>query len=147
MILIGDLTYSYDEHGRLHKRRGKGYLKQFPDKDGYLRYSLEQGTKTVNVNVHRIVWTIFNGEIPEGMTVDHIDNDKSNNVITNLQLLTAEDNAIKGNARKWIAVDRNNNLYEVYNMEQFCRDHNLHPGHMRATKHNLKRHKGWYCYE
>ena len=42
--------------------------------------------------VHRIVWTMINGEIPEGMTIDHIDGDKKNNLIENLRLVTHQDN-------------------------------------------------------
>lgn len=37
--------------------------------------------------LHRAVWEHFNGEIPKGYVVHHIDGDKSNNDIKNLQLL------------------------------------------------------------
>jgi len=45
--------------------------------------------------IHRLVWEAFVGEIPKGMTVDHIDNNKSNNNINNLQLLSLKANLIK----------------------------------------------------
>jgi len=35
---------------------------------------------------HRIVWAMVNGDIPEGMTIDHIDRDPSNNKIGNLRV-------------------------------------------------------------
>lgn len=147
MIKINLLEYDYDELGNLLKRRGQGLLKQWPDKDGYLKYSLNQEGKTFNIAVHRVVWHIFNGVIPDNMTVDHIDTNKSNNSIDNLQLLTAVDNAIKGNAREWNVVAPNQTHYRVYNLEQFARDWGLHPGHLRATKLTGRTHKGWYCYE
>ena len=44
---------------------------------------------------HRIIYTLTSGDIPENMHVDHIDNDKTNNDISNLQLLTHQENLSK----------------------------------------------------
>ena len=43
----------------------------------------------------RIIYAWFNGEVPEGFVVDHIDNDPDNNKLSNLQLLTVEENLAK----------------------------------------------------
>lgn len=37
---------------------------------------------------HRVVWILFNGPIPEGMYIDHIDGNTQNNAICNLRLVT-----------------------------------------------------------
>ena len=37
---------------------------------------------------HRIVWELHYGEIPDGMSIDHIDRDRGNNRIENLRLST-----------------------------------------------------------
>lgn len=58
-----------------HKTTGKGYLR-FRKHDGRLQME------------HRIVWEEHYGKIPEGMQIHHIDGDKTNNDISNLQLLT-----------------------------------------------------------
>lgn len=42
--------------------------------------------------IHRLVWLCFKGSIPEGLQINHKDNDKTNNRIVNLELLTASDN-------------------------------------------------------
>lgn len=47
--------------------------------------------------VHRAVWEAIFGPIPEDLTVDHIDSNKLNNKITNLQLLSRRDNVKKAN--------------------------------------------------
>ena len=38
--------------------------------------------------VHRVIWEMFNGAIPKDMEIDHINNNRSDNRIENLQLLT-----------------------------------------------------------
>lgn len=38
--------------------------------------------------MHRYVWEYYNGKIPKGYEIHHIDFDRSNNDISNLQLLT-----------------------------------------------------------
>lgn len=151
-VKIGALYYEYDEFGKLRKRRGKGFIKLWPDKDGYMKYALNQQSGTVNVIFHRLVWELFRGPIPTHMTVDHIDNDRSNNSIDNLQLLTVEENAVKGNARCWLAISPEGVEHRVYNLQQFCRDHNLNPSHMREVAHGKywsksQTYKGWKCYE
>lgn len=40
----------------------------------------------------RLIYIIHNGEIPEGMEVDHIDNDSLNNKIENFRLATSSQN-------------------------------------------------------
>ena len=49
--------------------------------------------------VHCIVWQTYHGAIPEGMEVDHIDMDKSNNAISNLRLLTHHQNMLEARKR------------------------------------------------
>lgn len=41
--------------------------------------------------MHRYVWEYYNGKIPSGYEVHHIDFDRSNNDISNLQLLTKKE--------------------------------------------------------
>lgn len=47
--------------------------------------------------VHRAVWELANGPIPDGLQIDHIDRNKQNNLIENLRTVTsAENNQNKG---------------------------------------------------
>ena len=68
-------------------------IKQLEHTDGYLRISFN---RLNSMGVHRVVYAWFHGEVPEGMVVDHIDNNKKNNNINNLQLLTPHENLCKG---------------------------------------------------
>ena len=63
--------------------------------------------------IHRLVWETFKGEIPEGLEIDHIDNNRKNNSLSNLQLVTrAENNKLRfvrgfkstGNKRNYLSV-------------------------------------------
>ena len=66
---------------------GRGLLTLGINNNGYVR----SGT----TSVHKMVWETFKGEVPVGYDVDHIDDDKLNNKLTNLQLLTHKDNIRK----------------------------------------------------
>lgn len=59
-----------------HKTTKKGYLRFRKDKNGKLRME------------HSVVWEEHYGEIPQGMQIHHIDGNKTNNNIENLQLVT-----------------------------------------------------------
>ena len=64
-------------------------------------YQTETGERKFD-KVHRIVWMLHNGPIPDGLEINHIDMDKSNNHISNLELVTHRRNLelareIKGN--------------------------------------------------
>lgn len=48
--------------------------------------------RNISQSVHRLEWIKHNGEIPKHLTVNHIDGDKMNWHISNLELLTQGDN-------------------------------------------------------
>lgn len=61
-----------------------------------LHFTRDDGTgyylnSTIRERMHRYVWKVCNGEIPEGYEIHHIDHDKSNNDISNLELLEANE--------------------------------------------------------
>ena len=58
---------------------------------GYYRITVYLN-KRVEVLLHRLVWETFNGEIPSGMEIDHIDTNKENNSLNNLRCVTAKEN-------------------------------------------------------
>lgn len=55
------------------------------DKTGYYLNS------TIRMRIHRYVWEFYNGPIPDGYCVHHIDHDKGNNNIENLSLMKRDD--------------------------------------------------------
>lgn len=61
--------------------------------------------------IHRIVAETFLGSIPEGYDVDHLDGDKSNNSVTNLEIVTHQENM-----RRYYELRRKSGVAITYNM-------------------------------
>ena len=75
-------------------------LKKMERRDGYLEVKLSMSGKTSSKLVHRLVATEFLDGMLDGnsIIVDHIDNNPSNNHISNLQIITQRENCSKD---KW----------------------------------------------
>lgn len=57
-------------------------------KNGYLSVGFGRS----EFYIHRIVWEMHNGSIPDLMQIDHIDQIRTNNKIENLRLVTSAEN-------------------------------------------------------
>lgn len=77
-------------------------IKQIPNKgnkqrNGYSNISVrkhgQSGVK--GYLVHRFIYECFNGIIPDGKVIDHINNNKEDNRLCNLQLMTQQQNCNK----------------------------------------------------
>lgn len=74
-------------------------------REGY--YKASPGTHG-GITMHRFVWAHYNGAIPSGHHIHHIDGDKSNNSIENLELLSQSDHArLHSIDNKWIGSREN----------------------------------------
>jgi hypothetical protein len=89
-------------NGIIYGTRGPGGVRYETPKEltgsivnGYRIVNIRNGKTKLQCRAHRVVWISQNGVIPEGYCVDHINNDKLDNRISNLQLLTPEDNSHK----------------------------------------------------
>jgi hypothetical protein len=69
-------------------------LKPFFDHHGYKKINLLKNREMKQVFVHRLVVEAFIGKIPEGMTVNHKDGNKTNNCVTNLEIVTQKENIL-----------------------------------------------------
>lgn len=76
-------------------RRGsrKGLiLKKRMTADGYVKVVLRRPGSASSLFVHRIVYEAFTGVIPDGMEIDHLDFNRSNNSRMNLEAVTRKTN-------------------------------------------------------
>lgn len=87
---------------------------------GYLVVSLREKEDKRQCRIHRIVWIAAHGIPPAGMTVDHIDNNKKNNRLDNLQLMTAVGNSMKAHSdgivghKSKITEEQSNEIVTLY---------------------------------
>jgi len=84
--------------GHIYSIRNKKYLKPRYDKDGYERFTLRNklSNKTDTIKTHQLVaMKYLNHTKTNGLVVDHIDNNKLNNSVHNLQLLSPLQNTLK----------------------------------------------------
>ena len=104
--------YACDEAGNVYRRKnGKLIPKSFSvDKDGCHLVKMSNGKGKFSHTVQRIIAQTFLPDWNEGLAVLHIDEDKTNNKLSNLMLLTMQDKAAvqcKGysltSSNKWAA--------------------------------------------
>lgn len=96
--------YSINEQGEvrshartINRKKGRtgGAIQTFPerllkptiDNTGYSRYFLARGGKVKPKYCHVLMWEAFKGSIPHHYQIDHIDGNKLNNDLSNLQCI------------------------------------------------------------
>lgn len=84
--------YMISTRGRVWGRFRKRIRAVMLRKNGYQYISIWDGQRIIKRNVHRLVAHAFLGPCPEDHQVDHIDNNRSNNSLGNLQYVTCVQN-------------------------------------------------------
>lgn len=102
------------QDGIIYWKFSRSGIKDNGNGAGNLRNS---GYKVVRINgkgyaVHRLIWIMFNGNIPDLMLIDHIDRNKSNNNIENLRLATYQENN-RNNSSKGFSWEPDRKTFRV----------------------------------
>ena len=93
-------------------------LKTAKDKDGYLRVGLYKDGKTKNCSVHRLVAFAFIPNPDNLPQVNHIDENKQNNISSNLEFCDAKYNINYGTHNKRQSESRTN--YPKFSKQVLC---------------------------
>ena len=96
--------YLIDRDGDIYSTITGKFLKQSTCTGGYKKVTLRDDSEQSHTFlVHRLVWEVFNGPIPDEMTINHISEDKANNRLENLELMTMKDNCNYGTRNERIS--------------------------------------------
>lgn len=92
MISFSDIFYYRD--GKLYNKVTRGDKAKKDTEAGTVN---NHGYRRVKIQgrlyfAHRIIWAIHNGDIPEGLEIDHVNHDRTDNRINNLRLVTPSEN-------------------------------------------------------
>lgn len=91
----GQPNYEASDLGRVRRIGKVAALKPDILKGGYAVYALSHDGIVKKHLGHKLILLTFVGEVPDGMESDHVDFDRANNELINLQYLTHEENAAK----------------------------------------------------
>lgn len=93
----------------------------FKDIYGHRGFVYWIGRKSYNMNIHRMLYQVWIGNIPTDLVVNHMDNNPLNNEISNLELVTPHYNVLHGlikNPKRLhcvINVDEIPDIFNKYN--------------------------------
>lgn len=101
--------YPCGANSEIYSHLTKKYLKGTVDEDGYIivRLKCTDGKRRL-FKWHRVIWTYFYGAIPEGYEINHLDENKQNNRLSNLSLTSHVENCNWKSRNERIATKRKN---------------------------------------
>lgn len=106
---LGHVRSWIDTHGN---RRSTPIIMCISEhRNGYLQVKLRNGNVIRNLYIHRLVVEAFIGRIPKGYEVNHIDEDKKNNCLSNLEIVTRKQNLNHGTRSLRAALSMSKQLH------------------------------------
>ena len=96
--------YNIDKDKGIYSKSKKKWLKGKVKDNGYISVSLKCEDGLMHkFYYHRVIWEHFNGKIPKGYEINHKNEDKSDNRLSNLELINHKDNVNYGTCRERIS--------------------------------------------
>lgn len=117
--------YEVNNLGNVKKSRSGRLLKPQNSKKGYLHVVLCRNGKEKGFRIHRLVYSAFHGEIPAGFEVNHINEDKADNRLENLNLMSHKENINWGTGVRRSAKSRKGKTYNGKRVAQVDREYTL----------------------
>jgi hypothetical protein len=135
------------EDGRIYSSRS-GTLRELSQHimwRGYARVTISTNGAKKHYRVHRLVAETYTPN-PENLPeVNHIDRNKLNNSVDNLEWISSRDNTVHSVCKYLWSIEniKNGDVAIVRNLSEFAEKNNLHKSHLHKTYTNGRQHKGF----
>lgn len=152
------MTYNATKDGRITGIRTP-YLEPTVHHTGYAVVTI----KRKQHRVHRYIWEFFNGNVPEGYCINHIDGNKLNNRLDNLECITFQENtqhAFSLGLMQGLSGESNSkskltdaealqmfSLFSTHSNQELGRIYGLHPQYISLIRHKRRWKRLWQQYE
>lgn len=141
-----DTSYMVSNNGEVYNKKTKCLLKQTPNQSGYIRYTLRINNQNVSRQAHILVMEVQGDkEILSGQVINHIDGNKINNNINNLEIVSKQENMLHAcyilnkNIKPVIRLLNNGMKEEFESISEAARKMKVTPGAITyALKNNSK---------
>lgn len=139
--------YQVSDQGRVRNKETGYILKPGLSGNGYYTVSLYKNNKGHTKHLHELIAEAFIGKREKGMTINHKDGDKTNNDLSNLEIVTYSDNlrhayenGLNNHCKKVRIVETG----EVFNSLKDCADaiNGDNSNIVNCINGKLKSHKG-----
>jgi len=120
--------YFISEDGSFYNSKGKE-LKKFHRCKGYLGVKLNK----TSYYIHRLIAEEFIPNPDNLPQINHIDKNRSNNSIDNLEWCNSQRNVEHSLAKTFIIENKNGEKFEVFNLSKWCKENNLHMQNLHGT--------------
>ena len=118
-----EVVYKVSNFGNVYSVKRDKRLKPRNHRDGYLQVRLYINGKGKDLKVHRLVAQAFIPNPDNKPQVNHLDEDKTNNNVNNLDWVTNKENNNYGTKNKKIKVIYQDNTYEYWvSSTEFARE-------------------------
>lgn len=139
--------YSVDTEGNVYsyKRGSKLALKPRKCSSGYVQAGLYKGRVRRNISIHRLVATEFINNPCEFPMVNHINGDKTNNTVANLEWCTHSDNmyhAYKSGLRNG---ETNGGRKRIVRIDKYGNETTYSSVSKASVDNNISRVSIWTC--
>ena len=140
-VTSNGLIYS-EKNGKHGKSDTLKERKLNKNEHGYNVIKLSNNNKSYNCKVHRLVAETFIPNPNNLPHINHIDEDKTNNNIDNLEWCNHQQN-IEHSVSKYYTIQHieSGDIFEVFNLQKWCRNKGFNNAdNLRSTFYNKGRH-------